>query len=150
MHPKTQYSWLSSFMLLWVDWAPLDGFALGLPPAVHHTVAVTGVTCGLQCTVYSSWPIHTAIIRWPEWPPELIIFSYFLYSWYSGIWGLADYEENAPSRASRFLQMANDLPGSVLFVCKLASQKPTHFTTSSIRLLYTLAIFLQPNYPSAR
>ena len=54
----------------------------------------------------------------------LTIFSYFLYSWCSGIWCLADPGETAPPRASYFLEAVNDFPVTIPFICKPTNPEP--------------------------
>ena len=54
----------------------------------------------------------------------LTTFSYFLYSWCSGLLGLADLGNTAPPKASQCPEIANYFPTRVPFICKPSSSKP--------------------------
>ena len=82
-----------------------------------------------------------------EWPILIMLF-YCPCFWHLDIWGFAGPGETPLPRVSQFLEIVNDWPSRMPFICQLTNLQPTP-TTSSIGVSHSGPLSICPNHPRA-
>lgn len=142
-----------------VPWSWPCLFLSPSPLPAHHAYCRVGLNYDP-----GDWPLNWVIVLivfssilnlslWHSFITEPIvftIFSYFLYSWCSSIYGLTALGETAPPRAHQFVEIAKGWTGSVPLLCKVQSRAQTPKELFYPGLTHQANILAALNHPSDR